>query len=104
MAGQLIPLQRGGPIGVEEGALVAQGGLAEPLDTQLASAQAPAAATRIGVSFADRQGRFCRSFDSAALAGLASPQGGNGRGVMEAPSVARNRAPNTLARHSTTNT
>src|SRR3546814_11535054 len=34
MAGQLIPPQRGGPIGVAEGALVAQGGLADALDTQ----------------------------------------------------------------------
>jgi hypothetical protein len=88
MAGQLIPLQRGGPIGMEGDALVAQGSLAEALDTQLASAQAPDAATRIGVSFADRQGRFCRSFDSAALAGLACQEGGNWRVVMTAPSEA----------------
>jgi hypothetical protein len=51
--------------------MVAQGELAHALDTQLASAQASGAATRIGVSFAAADGRFCRTFDSAAVAGLA---------------------------------
>ena len=51
--------------------MVAQGQLASALDTQLASAQAPDAATRIGTSFAATDGRLCRTFDSAAMAGLA---------------------------------
>lgn len=60
-----------GLIAVEGGAMVARGGLAEALDTQLASAQASNAATRIGVSFARSDGRLCRTFDSPAAAGLA---------------------------------
>jgi hypothetical protein len=60
-----------GPVGVENGRMIAQGPLAAALDTQLASAQAPDAATRIGTSFAAGDGRLCRTFDSAALAGLA---------------------------------
>lgn len=60
-----------GPIAVEGGAMMARGDLAEALDTRLASAQASDAATRIGVSFARSDGRMCRTFDSAAAAGVA---------------------------------
>jgi len=60
-----------GPVAVENGTMIAQGPLAASLDTQLASAQAPDAATRIGTSFAAADGRLCRTFDSAAMAGLA---------------------------------
>ena len=60
-----------GPIAVEGGSMMARGDLAQALDTQLASAQASDAATRIGVSFARSDGRLCRTFDSAAAAGLA---------------------------------
>jgi hypothetical protein len=59
------------PIGVERGTMVAQGALADALETELASAQAQDAATRIGVSFAAADGRLCRTFESAAAAGLA---------------------------------
>lgn len=69
IAGQLIPSS--GPVGTESGMLVAQGGLANALETQLASAQPVDAATRIGVSFADGEGRLCRTFDGASLSGLA---------------------------------
>ncbi len=66
-----------GPIAVEDGMMVARGSLAEALDTQLASAQAPDAATRIGISFARADGSLCRTFDGADLSGLAcrEPQG-----------------------------
>jgi hypothetical protein len=60
-----------GPIAVVDGAMMARGDLARALDTQLASAQAPDAATRIGVSFANNDGRLCRTFDSQAAAGVA---------------------------------
>jgi hypothetical protein len=69
--GRTLLLPAPGPIGVENGTLVAQGPLARALDTQLASAQAPDAATRIGTSFAATDGRLCRTFDSAAMAGIA---------------------------------
>jgi hypothetical protein len=61
----------GGPVGVAHGALVAQGPLAGALDYQLASAQPAGAPTRIGLSFAAADGRLCRTFDSAALSGIA---------------------------------
>ena len=60
-----------GQIGIEGGTMVARGPLADALDTQLASAQAPDAATRIGTSFAAADGRLCRTFEGAAAAGLA---------------------------------
>lgn len=52
------------------GTLVASGSLAKALDTQLASSQPADAAVRIGLSFRDRQGRTCRSFESRDLAGI----------------------------------
>jgi len=61
----------GGPVGIVNGQMIAQGWLADALDTQLASASAPDAAARIGISFAATDGRMCRTFDSASLAGLA---------------------------------
>ncbi len=49
--------------------LVARGEIALALDTQLASA--PAGAVAVQVSFKARDGRWCRSFSTAASAGLA---------------------------------
>ncbi|MBX3562301.1 MAG: anti-sigma factor [Sphingomonas sp.] len=60
-----------GPIAIEDGMMVARGSLAEALDTQLASAQAPDATTRIGISFARADGSLCRTFDGADFSGLA---------------------------------
>lgn len=58
------------------GALVASGDLAEALDTQLASNQAAGAMVRIGLSFRDRQGRTCRSFESREVGGIGCRDGG----------------------------
>jgi anti-sigma factor RsiW len=69
--GRTLLMPAGGPVGIENGTMVAQGPLAAALDTQLASAQAPGAATRIGTSFAAADGRLCRTFDGAAMAGVA---------------------------------
>ena len=69
--GRTLLAPAGGPVGVENGTMVARGQLATALDTQLASAQPADAATRIGTSFAASDGRLCRTFDSAALAGVA---------------------------------
>lgn len=57
------------------GKLVASGALAEALDTQLASNQTGDAAVRIGLSFRDRSGRVCRSFEGAGLAGIGCRDG-----------------------------
>jgi hypothetical protein len=48
---------------------VAQGALAEALETQLASQ--PTGATRIGVTFAAHDGRICRTFEASGATGLA---------------------------------
>ena len=68
----------------EEGVLVARGALADALDSQLASAQGADAATRIGVTFARADGSACRTFDSAALSGIACRGGDEWRLVMTA--------------------
>jgi Putative zinc-finger len=69
--GRTLLAPAGGPIGIEHGTMVAQGPLAGALDMQLASAQPADAPVRIGLSFAAADGRLCRTFDSAALSGLA---------------------------------
>ncbi|CCW16166.1 hypothetical protein EBBID32_4980 [Sphingobium indicum BiD32] len=63
----------GGPIGLHDGVMVAQGDLAQALDTQLASAQGDAA-IRIGLTFQRKGGGWCRSFDGA-VAGVACREG-----------------------------
>jgi hypothetical protein len=63
------PAGQGAPVEVADGMLLARGGLAAALDGQLAADQG--GATRIGVSFAAADGRFCRSFEDPDLSGLA---------------------------------
>lgn len=67
----LAPAPVSGPFAVEDGAMMARGELAEALETRLASAQPRGAATRIGVTFRNNDGRACRTFDSPAAAGIA---------------------------------
>jgi hypothetical protein len=57
------------------GRLVARGQLANALSRQLASDPAPNSPVRIGVSFATRDGGYCRSFKAGASAGLACRDG-----------------------------
>ena len=52
------------------GVLIASGGLADALDTQLASNQPANADIRIALSFRDRQGRTCRIFEGRNLSGI----------------------------------
>ena len=59
----------------DNGALIAAGSLAKALETQLASNQPSDAAVRIGVSFEDKAGRYCRSFESARLDGIGCREG-----------------------------
>lgn len=58
------------------GMLVASGGLADALDTQLASNQPANADIRIALSFRDKQGRTCRSFEGPDLSGIGCRDGG----------------------------
>ena len=64
-----LALAPAGPVAVEGGALLAQGDLAQALETQLASAGA-AGDTRIGLTFQDQEGRICRTFESPAVSGI----------------------------------
>lgn len=61
------------------GTLVASGALAKALDTQLASNQPGNAGVRIGLSFADKDGRFCRSFESESIDGIGCRDAGHWR-------------------------
>lgn len=70
VVGQTLDLNPA-PVGSSGGTLVAQAGLERALDTQLASAQSADAATRIGLTFHDREGVVCRTFEAQALAGIA---------------------------------
>lgn len=60
----------------DNGVLVASGPLAAALDTRLASNQPADAAVRIGLSFRDNVGRYCRSFESATIDGIGCRDGG----------------------------
>ncbi|WP_129790625.1 anti-sigma factor [Sphingosinicella sp. CPCC 101087] len=68
--GRLVTVESG-PVALRGAEMVASGGLAEALDTQLASAPSPDAGARIGVTFARTDGSLCRTFEGPALAGLA---------------------------------
>lgn len=80
-------LRPAGPVRMQDGQLVAHGTLARELDSALAGAPAPGAATSIGLTFRDVDGRICRSFvqGEIALAGLACRE--DGRWVL--PVVSR---------------
>lgn len=56
---------------------VEAGALAEALDTQLASNQPGDAAVRIGLSFQDKTGRYCRTFERHVLDGIGCREGGH---------------------------
>lgn len=74
----------------EGGTLVARGGLAEALETALAAA--PGRGVRVGLTFRDRAGRWCRSFDGldGAWQGVACREGDVWRidVLVHAPAVA----------------
>jgi hypothetical protein len=72
----LRPWLPAGDVASEDGTLVAAGPLAEALDRQLASRQPGDAAVRIGVSFQDKAGRYCRTFENASIDGIGCREGG----------------------------
>lgn len=77
----LRPWMPAAEVTTDSGTLVAAGPLADALDSQLASNQPGAARIRIGLSFRDAQGRYCRSFESAALDGVSCRE--DGRWALE---------------------
>jgi hypothetical protein len=60
-----------GPIATQNGTLVAQGVLADALNTRLASDTPQANAPHIGISFRAKDGRACRTFETNGVAGIA---------------------------------
>ncbi|MGE0669016.1 MAG: zf-HC2 domain-containing protein [Sphingomonadales bacterium] len=69
-----------GLVGISDGTPVARGQLARALDTQLAAEDPTALASpvRIGLTFPDRIGAWCRSFDAAqdgTVSGIACREG-----------------------------
>lgn len=75
LAGQMALPGRGGIVESRHGALIARGELAQALDVQLASAQDSGSKVRIGVSFQDKSGQYCRSFETGSLAGIGCRDG-----------------------------
>lgn len=73
LLGQLVP-RSGGNLGFDGGTAVAQGQLAHALDTQLASAT-DSGPVRIGITFRDRAGGLCRTFEQGTTGGIACAQG-----------------------------
>jgi hypothetical protein len=71
----LRPWMPAADVATEGGTLIAAGQLARALDTQLASNQPGDAAVRIGLSFEDKAGRYCRSFESRTLDGIGCREG-----------------------------
>lgn len=78
----------GAPLADRDGRLVATGALAQALSTRLASDSADAT-VRMPISFVDKQGRYCRAFTTAALAGLACREGQGWDVVDLAPGESR---------------
>jgi anti-sigma factor RsiW len=77
LVGQFLPSFRGAaPVAVQGQALVAASALDKALDTQLASTQPADAATRIGLTFVDNQGRACRTFEAPSFSGIACRDSG----------------------------
>jgi hypothetical protein len=78
VAGTMINSGASGPIGREDGQLVASGDLEQALYTRLASVPADEGA-RIGLTFRDAAGELCRSFTDEGTSGLACHHRGDWR-------------------------
>lgn len=74
------------PPGGEGTDLVATGAIARALDQQLASA--PPGPVAVQISFKARDGRYCRSFSTAASAGLACREPGGAWALQQVVAVA----------------
>jgi hypothetical protein len=70
VVGTMMPQRSTAPVQVEGGKLYAAAALDNALDTELASAPSEAP-VRIGLTFRDRTGAICRSFNAADASGLA---------------------------------
>ena len=77
-AGNMLSGGPVGPIQTENGRLVASGELENALYAQLASAPATSGA-RIGLTFRDKSGSVCRTFEDNSASGLACREAGDWR-------------------------
>ncbi|MBK0393696.1 anti-sigma factor family protein [Ramlibacter algicola] len=68
-----------------DGGLVAAGPLARALETQLA--KDAAGPVQVQLTFADKQGRYCRTFTAQRMAGLACREAGSWQVAVLAPRV-----------------
>lgn len=76
--GILVARETAAPYAGADGALVARGFLDAALDSQLSSGASDASGVRVGLSFRDRDGDYCRTFQlqqETAVAGLACRRG-----------------------------
>ena len=82
--GTLLSSRPSGPTGVEDGQIVARGELKNALYAQLASAPADHG-PRIGMTYRDKTGAYCRTFSEKDVSGLACRQGGEWqiRGLLQ---------------------
>jgi hypothetical protein len=78
IAGNLVGDRPGAPVQNREGSLVAAASLDRALDQQLA-ADGASGGVRIGLTFRDRGGWICRSFNDGAASGLACRDNGDWR-------------------------
>lgn len=77
LIGVLVSGSGGTDIVPVSGNLVAKGALAEALSQQLASQPLPTAYAKIGVSFRNKTGYYCRTFQTGTAAGIACHENGN---------------------------
>ena len=84
-AGAMLPRADNAPVEVQGGKIYAAAALGHALDTELASA--PAGNVRIGLTFRDRAGEICRSFNESQSSGLACRKSGRWqlRGLFSVP-------------------
>lgn len=75
LGGHSLSLGDSSPIAAHDGRIVARGALAEVLETQLASVPSDGDA-RIGLTFEDREGRYCRTFAAQGLSGIGCREAG----------------------------
>jgi hypothetical protein len=78
VTGNLLAGGVSSPIGAEGGRLVASAELEDALYARLASMPADSG-PRIGLTFRDKSGAICRTFEEQAASGLACREGGNWR-------------------------
>ena len=84
--GNMLAPGEDGPIQAEAGRLVAGGELEQALYTRLASAPSTEG-PRIGITYRDKSGAICRTFEEDRASGLACREGGDWRirGLFQGP-------------------